>query len=429
MHDPKRLISLGETAVSQLSRRGHELDLGSVRADVERRAALVDEVGSLRAVARQTAVDVRSAQGTHRSALVERAREVKQRIRELEDERDEVAGRLAERLLEIPNLPDDRCPDGDSEDAAVVRSVHGAPPSFGFPVRDHVEIGTALGILDMPAGVKLSGPRFAVLSGAGASLERALVGFLLDRHVRTHGYVEKSVPFLVDRAAMTGTGQLPKFEDDLFVVTNDGRPLYLIPTAEVPLTNLFAGRVLDHRELPVAVTAHTPCFRAEAGSHGRDTRGLIRLHQFSKVELVRICTPEDAEAQLELLLEHAASCLRDLELPYRIVTLAAGDTGFSAALTYDLEVWLPGQDRYREISSVSLFGDFQSRRTGIRYRAADGTRGHPTTLNGSALPIGRTIAAVLENGQCADGSVRIPAVLAPWFRDGELRHEGGGYFL
>lgn len=429
MHDLNNLLDLGDAAVSLLSRRGYDLDIRTLRSLAARRSELIREADALRATAKRIATDVRSTDGGGRTALVEEARDLKRRIHDVEHERQSVAAALETVLLEIPNLPDARSPNGDSEDFAVVQSVHGTLPSFDFAVRDHVDIGSALGILDLEAAVRMAGPRFAVLSGVGASLERALATYLLDRHVETHGYTEKSVPFMVGRGAMTATGQLPKFEEDLFRSGTAGRPLYLIPTAEVPLTNLFADSIVDHADLPIAVTAHTPCFRSEAGSHGRDTRGLIRLHQFSKVELVRVCVPEDAESQLEVLLEHAASCLRELGLPYRVVTLAAGDTGFSAALTYDLEVWFPSQARYREISSVSTFGDFQARRARIRYRDEQGRKRHPTTLNGSALPIGRTIAAILENGQRADGSVVIPDVLVPYFRDGELRAVSGGYSL
>ncbi len=260
--------------------------------------------------------------------------------------------------------------------------------------------------------------------GPGARLERALTDFFLDLHTAEHGYTEHSVPFLVNRDTMTGTGQLPKFEEDLFATRVGDRELFLIPTAEVPLTNLLAQQTLEARELPYAFTARTPCFRAEAGAYGRDTRGILRLHQFEKVELVRVCAPEDAQAQLELILGHAEECLRRLELSYRVVLLPAGDLGFSARMTYDIEVWLPGSGSYREISSVSDCGTFQARRAGIRHRAADGRKEPAATLNGSALPVGRTVAALLEQGARPDGSVELPEALVPYTGFGRILPDG-----
>ena len=284
-----------------------------------------------------------------------------------------------------------------------------------------MDLGEKLGILDLGRATKLSGPRFAVLKGRGAALERALARFFLDRHTERHGYTEWSVPTLVTRATMTGTGQLPKFEQDLFRTEVADRELFLIPTAEVPLTNLHARETLSAEELPLAYTAQTPCFRSEAGSYGRDTRGLIRLHEFSKVELVRIVDPAQSRAELETLVGHAEAIMQELGLAYRVVRLAAGDIGFSAEYTYDIEVWLPSQGTYREISSCSDFGTFQARRASIRTKAKDGTRGFAATLNGSGLPVGRTLVAVLEQGQQPDGSVRIPEALVPYTGFSELR--------
>ncbi|MPZ82634.1 MAG: serine--tRNA ligase, partial [Actinophytocola sp.] len=323
-----------------------------------------------------------------------------------------------------PNLPADELPDGNTEDDAEEVGRWGEVPAFDFEPADHVDLGERLGILDLTRATKLSGPRFSVLRGAGARLERGIAEFLLELHTERHGYTEFSVPVIVNRPTMTGTGQLPKFEADLFRTGVADRELFLIPTAEVPLTNLHASETLTAEDLPLAYTAHTPCFRSEAGSYGKDTRGLIRLHQFSKVELVRFCTEERAAAELELLREHAETALRELDLAYRVVKLAAGDVGFSARFTYDIEVWLPGQQRYREVSSVSDFGTFQARRAGIRTKAKDGTRAFANTLNGSGLPIGRTLVAVLEQNQRADGSIRMPAALVPYVRFERINADG-----
>ena len=270
----------------------------------------------------------------------------------------------------------------------------------------------------------MSGPRFAIARGAGARLERGIAAFFLNLHTTRHGYTEYSVPYLVTAETMTGTGQLPKFEEDLFKTGTGTRDLYLIPTAEVPLTNLPANEILDAETLPLAYTAFTPCFRSEAGSHGKDTRGLIRLHQFSKVEMVRVCHPEESQAELATMVRHAEACLTELGLPYRVVTLPAGDMGFSARITYDLEVWLPGQGRYREISSCSDCGTFQARRANIRLRDKDGKRAFVATLNGSGLPIGRTLAAILENNQREDGSVTMPEALVPYVGFRAIRPDG-----
>lgn len=416
MHDARALIDMGGEAVRRLARRGYALDLSVLEDLQSRRNQSIREADELRAESKRVAKEVQETakQGGDISKLKERAREIKDQVREIEAEQDRVQEELRDLLLSIPNLPDDRAPDGDSDEFAVeVRRV-GTPPAFSFEPKDHVDLGEATSILDFARATKLSGPRFAVSRGAGAALERALATLFLDIHTRRHGYVEHSVPFLVTRKTMTGTGQLPKFEEDLFKTGVADRELFLIPTAEVPLTNLYADEIIPSAELPVALTAQTPCFRSEAGSYGRDTRGLIRQHQFTKVEMVRICDPEDADAELEKMIGHAEACLKELGLAYRVVTLAAGDTGFSAQLTYDLEVWLPSQNTYREISSVSNFGTFQARRANIRTRGADGKPKLVATLNGSALPIGRTLAAVLEQGQQQDGSIVLPESLVPY---------------
>ncbi|BAJ28542.1 MULTISPECIES: serine--tRNA ligase [Kitasatospora] len=409
MHDVRELIDLGPEAVRRLGRRRYTLDLDGLRALHRRRAEQLEEHerlrGELKRAAKGGARDEDARELARR--LREHARTAEEALRATEDE-------LQARLLTIPNLPLDTVPDGDSEKEAVEVRRSGPHRPVGGPALHHADLGEALGILDLPRASRLSGARFAVTRGPGARLERALGAFLLDLHTTEHGYTEYSVPHLVDRATMTGTGQLPKFEEDLFATSVGDRELFLIPTAEVPLTNLVAGELLDAGALPLALTARTPCYRSEAGSYGRDTRGILRLHQFEKVELVRICALEDAQAQLELMVGQVEECLKRLELSYRVVLLPAGDLGFSARTTYDIEVWMPGGDTYREISSVSDCGSFQARRAGIRHRGAEGRKQVAATLNGSALPIGRTVAALLEQGAQPDGSVLLPAALAPY---------------
>jgi seryl-tRNA synthetase len=344
---------------------------------------------------------------------------LKDEIRRLEEqaERDDAA--LAEVERGIPNVPDPSVPRGPDESANRVERAWGQPRRFDFELRAHWDLGPALGILDFEAGVKLAGSRFTVLKGAGARLSRALGAFMLDLHTREHGYTEVFPPVLTNAECLFGTGQLPKFEQDLFQ-TREG--YYLISTSEIPLTNLHRDEILPASALPIAYTGCTSCFRSEAGAAGRDTRGMIRQHQFEKVEIVRVVAPEESEAALELLTSHAEKVLQLLGLPYRVASLATGDLGFGAAKTYDLEVWLPGQNAYKEISSCSNFRDFQARRASIRFRRADGEKPEFVhTLNGSGLAIGRTLVAILENYQRADGSVEIPEALRTYFGGDEIR--------
>ena len=413
MHDPRVLLDPATDAVRRLARRGFALDVTSLEKLLTARNAAIHRGDDARAESKRTATSVRSAAPDERPALVERARELKGVVADAETEARELDAQLQDVLLGIPNLPADDIPDGATEDDAELVKTWGEPQELDFTPRDHVDLGEALGILDLPRATKLAGPRFAVLRGRGAQLERALARYFLDLAAE-HGYTEFSVPTLVNRETMTGTGQLPKFEADLFKTGVGERELFLIPTAEVPLTNLHARETLAVADLPLAYTAHTPCFRSEAGSYGRDTRGLIRMHEFSKVELVRIVEASTSRAELELLVTHAEAVLQGLGLVYRIITLPAGDIGFSAQITCDIEVWLPGQGAYREIASASDFGTFQARRAGIRTRATDGSRGFAATLNSSGMPIGRTLVAILEQGQQADGSVRIPEALVPY---------------
>jgi seryl-tRNA synthetase len=415
MHDPRVLLNPATEAVRKLARRGYALDLGQLEKLLTQRTSAIQNIDNARAEVKQVASEVQAKAKTSDDAteLRERARALKTEIQQAEEAHRQFEADLQGFLLDIPNLPDDRLPEGNSDEAAVEVRTWGDRQAFDFEPADHVDIGERLGIFDFPRSTKLAGPRFAVLKGAGAQLERAIAAFLLQLHTERHGYTEYSLPAMVNRPTMTGTGQLPKFEEDLFKTGVNDHELFLIPTAEVPLTNLHAGETLAAENLPLAYTAHTPCFRSEAGSYGRDTRGLIRLHQFSKVELVRVVDPARSGEELEIMLGHAETCLQELGLTYRVVTLAAGDIGFSARYTYDIEVWLPSQQRYREISSVSDCGIFQARRAGIRTKTKDGKRGFAATLNGSGLPIGRTLVAILEQYQQADGSVRIPAVLFP----------------
>jgi seryl-tRNA synthetase len=348
--------------------------------------------------------------GKHRNA----------QIKQLEQQKDSIEYRRTSAAMGLPNLPHASVPVGRSaEDNVEVRRI-GEPRTFDYTPQAHWDLGPALGIVDFERGTKLAGARFTVLSGAGARLSRALINFMLDLHTREHGYQEIEPPFLVNSAALTGTGQLPKFEPDLFKIAGDW-DLYLVPTAEVPLTNLHREEILDGRELPLRYTAYTPCFRSEAGSYGQDVRGLIRQHQFDKVELVKIATAEQSYDELESMTTNAEEVLKRLELPYRVELLCTGDMGFAAAKTYDIEVWLPSQNTYREISSCSNCESFQSRRAGIKFRAA-GT-GKPEfahTLNGSGLAVGRTLVAILENYQEKDGSITIPTALRPYM-DGKER--------
>ncbi|RMH08619.1 MAG: serine--tRNA ligase, partial [Nitrospirae bacterium] len=381
------LLSRRNQVIAQVDRLRHQLNVGSEDvARLKRAQAPADE-----AIA-------------HLRTLGDQLKKEEAQLRELET-------LLEELVLRIPNIPHSSVPQGfDSTDNQEVRRW-GEPPVFPFPPKPHWELGESLGILDFERAGKIAGARFSVSWGVGARLERALANFMLDLHIHEHGYTEVLPPYLVNRAAMTGTGQLPKFADDLFQVQDE---YFLIPTAEVPVTNLHRGEILAEHQLPLRYVAWTPCFRREAGSYGQDTRGLIRVHQFHKVELVALTRPEESYAELERLTTAAETVLQRLELPYRVVTLCTGDLGFAAAKTYDLEVWLPAQQTYREISSCSNFEAFQARRANVRYRPAKGKPAYVHTLNGSGVAIGRTIVAILENFQQADGTVRIPKALRPY---------------
>jgi len=416
MLDQRRLRLDVDAIARRLADRGFKLDTEKLRALEERRKDVQVRTETLQAERnRQSkAIGQAKAAGQDVQPLLEAVAGLGQQLEEAGRALEAIQTELQDLLLGVPNVPHESVPVGRDEKDNVQVRVWGEPRTFDFEVRDHVDIGARLGGMDFEQAAKLSGARFAVLRGGLARLHRALIQFMLDTHTHDHGYEEVYVPYLVNADSLRGTGQLPKFEEDLFAVRSE-QGLYLIPTAEVPVTNLARGEILEAAELPKRMVAHTPCFRSEAGSYGKDTRGLIRQHQFEKVELVQLVRPDDSYAALEKLTGHAESILRKLELPYRVVCLCTGDMGFSASKTYDIEVWLPAQKTYREISSCSNFEDFQARRMQARWRNPNS--GKPEllhTLNGSGLAVGRTLVAVLENYQQADGSVNVPTVLRPY---------------
>jgi seryl-tRNA synthetase len=414
MLDPRLLREQSDEVRTRLGARGQDIDWQGLRKlDQERRDLLtkVEELRHQRKTASDQIAKLKRARQPA-DALVEEMKAVGERIKAMEDALRSCEEQLNAIALRIPNIPHQSVPVGtDAASNAEVRRW-GVPPAFAFPARPHWEVGEALGILDFERAARLTGARFSVLSGAGARLERALINFMLDLHTTVHGYREVLPPFMANRDSMTGTGQLPKFEDDLFRLRDDD--YFLIPTAEVPLTNLHREEILSEDALPLRYTAYTPCFRREAGSYGKDTRGLIRQHQFNKVELVIISPVERSYEELERLTAHAEEVLKRLQLHHRVVSLCTGDLGFSSAKTYDVEVWLPSQGVFREISSCSNCEAFQARRAGIRYKRKDGKSDFAHTLNGSGLAVGRTFLAILENYQQADGSVAIPNALKPY---------------
>jgi seryl-tRNA synthetase len=384
--------------------------------DAERRQAIT-AVEALQARRNRASEEIAKLKksGQDASTQINETKELREQIQESEKRAAEQEARLREILTAIPNLPHDSVPIGKSTEDNVEARRWGAPPKFDFKPKPHWELGEELGVLDLERAAKLSGARFAVYWALGARLERALANFMLDLHTREHGYTEVLPPYLVNSESMYGTGQLPKFAQDLFRVPHGEKDLWLIPTAEVPLTNLYRDEVLDAARLPISLTAYTPCFRSEAGSYGKDVRGIIRQHQFQKVELVKFARPETSYDELEKLTNNAEEVLQKLGLHYRVVTLCTADMGFSSAKTYDIEVWLPGQNLFREISSCSNFESFQARRANIRYRPEGKSKTEFLhTLNGSALAVGRTWVAILENYQQADGSVKIPEALQPY---------------
>ncbi|MYL84393.1 serine--tRNA ligase [Desulfovibrio aerotolerans] len=426
MLDLKFLRQNPAAVADGMARRRFPFDMAAFLALEEKRRALLTAVEQKKSQRNAASAEVAKAKraGSDAAHILAGLGTLSDDIKALDETAKAIDAEVAELLLGVPNIPHATTPDGAGEaDNPTVRTV-GTPRAFpDFPAREHQDIGAALG-LDAERAVKLSGARFVVLRGQLARLERALAAFMLDTHIAAHGYLEVATPYIVSDESLIGTGQLPKFADELFKI--EGAPAYLIPTAEVPVTNLHRGETLPESALPMGYVCHTQCFRSEAGSYGKDTKGLIRLHQFGKVELVRFVHPDTSYDELEKLTSHAEAILQALELPYRVVALCAGDLGFSSAKTYDLEVWLPGQNKYREISSCSNFEDYQARRADIRFKPEGGKKtAYVHTLNGSGLAIGRTMAAVLENFVQADGSVVVPGVLVPYMGGiGVLEPEG-----
>jgi seryl-tRNA synthetase len=425
MLDSKYLRQDIAEAAARLAKRGFELDVDAINALEEQRKALQTKTQELQSErnSRSKAIGQAKAKGEDIQPLLDAVANLGDQLTAAKNEQDDILAKLNDISLTLPNLPADDVPAGADENDNVEIIKWGEPKQFDFEVKDHVDLGEALNKgLDFETGVKLTGSRFTVMRGGVARMHRALVQFMLDTHADKHGYTEMYVPYLVNKDSLFGTGQLPKFAGDLFhtkgLINDDGEEqegFSLIPTAEVPLTNCARDEIYDEKELPIKMTAHTPCFRSEAGSYGRDTRGLIRQHQFDKVELVQLVKPEDSMAALEELTGHAEYILQALELPYRKVVLCTGDMGFGATKTYDLEVWLPAQDTYREISSCSNMWDFQARRMQARFRRQGEKKPELLhTLNGSGLAVGRTLVAILENYQQADGSIVVPEVLRPY---------------
>ena len=421
MLDPNLLRQkLAETTETLRATRGFVIDAPALEALEAKRKQVQVETENLQKQRNELAKRIGFAKSKGESVddAMTQAAAIPAQLKANEEVLSQVQAEIATISLRIPNIPHPSVPLGVDETGNIEVRRWGVPKTFDFAVKDHVDLGARERMLDAEAGTKIAGARFTVLKGGLARLHRALAQFMLDLHTTQHGYLEVNVPHLVLRSAMQGTGQLPKFEDDLFAIKSDADNIaterFLIPTSEVPLSNLVADEILDAATLPLQMTAHSLCFRAEAGSAGRDTRGMIRQHQFEKVELVHITTPAQSYAQLELMLEHAEKVLQLLELPYRVMALCAGDMGFSAAKTYDIEVWLPGQDSYREISSCSNCESFQARRMQARFRIGAGKPELVHTLNGSGLAVGRTLVAVLENHQQADGRIAIPVALRPY---------------
>jgi seryl-tRNA synthetase len=422
MLDPQLLRTDPEAMAAALKQRGYELDVAAWRELESRRKELQIRVQELQNKKNQSAKSIgqAKARGEDIQPLLEEVRHLGEELGQSESEFNGVRSRQQAWLLEMPNLALPDVPHGADENDNVEIRKWGEPTTFDFEPRGHVELGEGSGMLDAPAAAKLAGTRFVVLKGDLSRMHRALAQFMLDVHTQEHGYMEVYLPYLVNAETMTGTGQLPKFEDDAFATTDDP-PRYLIPTAEVPMTNLVAGEIIDADDLPLRFTSHTPCFRREAGSYGKDTRGIIRQHQFEKVELVQIVRPENSDAALDDLTGHAESILQRLGVPYRVIILCTGDMGFASARTFDIEAWLPGQDTYREISSCSVCTDFQARRMKARWRNPE--TGKPElvhTLNGSGLAVGRTLIAVMENYQQQDGSIKVPEVLRPYMAGQEF---------
>lgn len=417
MLDVKLLRNNFEEVEKALSTRNEDFDLSRFKSLDDKRRALLSEVETMKnqqnVVSKQ--VPVMKKEGKDVTAVLEEMKVLSEKVKVLNGQVTEVDKELNDWMLTIPNIPNPTVPAGNTDEDNVEIRKWGEPTNFSFEPKPHWELGSALDIIDAEAAAKVSGSRFTFYKGGGARLERAIMNFFLDTHTDQHGYTEVFPPFMVSRESMTGTGQLPKFEDDAYKVLGDGKEYFLVPTAEVPVTNMYRDQILEGSKLPIYHCAYTACFRAEAGSAGRDTRGLIRQHQFNKVELVKFTKPEDSYDELEKLTNDAEEVLKMLGLPYRVVKICIGDLGFTAAMKYDIEVWMPSYNRYVEISSCSNFEEFQSRRANIKYK--DGIKDkakYVHTLNGSGVAIGRTTAAILENFQQQDGTIKVPDVLVPY---------------
>jgi len=415
MLDLKFINTHLEAVKNGMDKRRAKIDFILLSDNDEKRKELLLKIEELRHTRNTVSDEIAKLKKSRENAdsLIDKMRNVSDTIKALDKELAAIEKAIQDFLISLPNIPYEDVPVGKDETENHLERIWGTPRKFDFEIKPHEEIGENLGILDLARASKLAGARFPLYFGNGARLERALINFMLDTHVSQHGYTETLPPFIVNRATMTGTGQLPKFEEDLFKI--EGWDYFLIPTSEVPMTNIYANEIIDESILPCKFTAYTPCFRSEAGSYGKDTKGLIRQHQFNKVELVKLTTPESSFEELESLLASAEKILQLLELPYQVISLCTGDLGFSAAKTYDIEVWMPSQNKYREISSCSNCLDFQARRAGIRFRRKGGKKPeYVHTLNGSGLAVGRTFAAILENNQNPDGSVVIPEILIPY---------------
>jgi seryl-tRNA synthetase len=418
MLDPQILRNDLDRVAETLKKRNMELDIGAIQALEEKRKSIqikTEELQSLRN-SKSKEIGALKSKGEDAQSVMDEVASIKTQLDESAAELDTVQTELNDIVVGIPNIPHESVPEGNTEDDNIEVRQWGEPKQFDFEAKDHVDLGEALGLIDFEAGVKITSSRFVVMHAGIARLHRALIQLMLDTHGTEHGYSEINVPYLVNADSCMGTGQLPKFEEDLFHIKEHG--FYLIPTAEVPVTNVVRGEILDSKELPKKFVCHSPCFRSEAGSYGQDTRGMIRQHQFEKVEMVQLVKPETSYDVLEELTGHAEKILQKLELPYRVVTLCGGDLGFSAAKTYDIEVWLPGQNKYREISSCSNFEDFQARRMKARWRNPETKKPELLhTLNGSGLAVGRTLIAVMENYQDKDGNITVPEVLRPYMNN------------
>jgi len=421
MLDPHLLRNELENVSNALKKRGFSLDASSIEQLEKIRKDLQVKTQALQQERneRSKAIGEAKAQGEDAQPLFEEVAALGDRLKASEEEFEKVQNELKAILLGLPNIPHESVPAGNTEEDNLEIRRWGEPKNFSFESKDHVELGEQLGLLDFEAATRIASSRFVVMSGAIAKLHRALIQFMLDTHINEHGYIEVNVPYLVNSQSLVGTGQLPKFGDDLFHINE--QDFYLIPTAEVPVTNLAQNQIIEADQLPTKYVCHTPCFRSEAGSYGKDTRGMIRQHQFEKVELVQLVRPEDSYNVLEQLTEHAETILQKLDLPYRVVSLCGGDLGYSATKTYDLEVWLPAQQKYREISSCSNFEAFQARRMKARWRNPETGKPEPLhTLNGSGLAIGRTLIAIMENYQNEDGTMNIPVALKDYMDGMEI---------